>query len=764
MRRTRFGRITATAASAIAVAALVGATSCGGGKGKGDSAGADCSDARQFLAEQAWGPIFGGVCLECHGPGGLASEDNAKFRLLPPEYPGFLDANLEHLRGFVKYEYDGTPMILMKPLGQLEHGGGTKLQDGSPEMELLQELVTQLQASGDGACAPSATAASFEDVVLLDPVATYRKASLHLVGRLPNRGEIDRLLSEGEAALPGLLDALMTEPGFYDRLKDIFNDLLLTNRYYRSNSVGLLGTEEFPESDLAWFENLDNDTQNRVGRAVGAEPLDLIAHIVRNDRPFSEILTANYTVMNPDSARIYNADINFADPNDLNEYHEGKIRTFANGQLVEYPHAGVLTSPMFLNRFPTTPTNRSRHRARMVLQHFLGTDILAVAERPLDPTRATAFSNPTREDSACAVCHSIIDPIAGAFQKFDENDMEEFDPAQEWHPEMFAPGFKDDVMQTTDFPQAPSWLGQRLAADDRFPLATVYTVFGALTGQKPALFPKDAASATFADDLAAWQAQDATLRAIAIEFEAQNLNLKTAIRQVILSPYYRAKNATGPLEPGRAAQLGNVGTGMLSTPELLDRKILAIVGLKWARSYDYNASMLRNDYQILYGGIDSDAVTERLTDPNGVMSNVVWRMANEVSCVSTAYDFTKPAEERTLFPDVQPTDTPTNAEDRIRSNIKYLHALVLGETLEDGHPELERTYRLFFDTWQEGSALVAADQEPSRIVYSCRGRENPITDQELPDEVKVEDDDDYAVRSWMAVMTYLLSDYKFIYE
>jgi hypothetical protein len=40
-------------------------------------------------------------------------------------------------------------------------------------------------------------------------------------------------------------------------------------------------------------------------------------------------------------------------------------------------------------------------------------------------------------------------------------------------------------MEVAEFPQAPQWLAQRIAADGRFPLAVVYTMYRALTGQEP---------------------------------------------------------------------------------------------------------------------------------------------------------------------------------------------------------------------------------------------------------------------------------------
>jgi hypothetical protein len=81
-----------------------------------------------------------------------------------------------------------------------------------------------------------------------------------------------------------------------------------------------------------------------------------------------------------------------------------------------------------------------------------------------------------------------------------------------------------------------------------------------------------------------------------------------------------------------------------------------------------------------------------------------------------------------------------------------------------GDAELDRTYQLFYETWKEGQAKVAAGTLPEGIVFACRGRRNPFTGQDLPTAERIEQDDAYVVRSWMAVMTYLLSDYRFLYE
>lgn len=740
-------------------------------EGGGTGNTGQCLSSREYFAQKVWAPVMSKHCMKCHSPDGVAVEEGASLVLLPSSYPGFLDANLESVKQLALTEYDGDSVLVRKPLGELDHGGGQVIEPGSSEHKALVEFVKNLPQTEQ--CAGGSSAMSFDDVAQLDGLQTLRKASITLLGRLPTPAEIDAVVTKGEGALPGLLMEMMKEDAFYDRLKEIFNDLYLTDRYmgYSSYAPNLLNKAHFPNAGDAWFETLPSAEQVKVNRALAREPLDLVAYIVKNDKPFTEVVTADYTVLNPYSAKIYNAKLTFSNPTDENELKEGKIIAFGDTTKNEpkemtIPHAGVLTSPVWMNRFPTTPTNRNRHRARMILKFFLATDILKIAERPIDPTQATAYANPTREDKNCNVCHRMLDPIAGAFQKYDDNDQEKFEPNNTWHQEMFPPGFGSEVMQTTDYATALPWLGKALIADPRFSLSVVYTMFTALTGHEPLDYPSDAESPSFAQALAAWEAQDALFRRIGDTFVKEGGNLKAVVREVVLSPYFRAKNTKADVGPERSAELAGIGTGRLVIPEVLGRKIRAVTGLPWGKGVGYyKTDYLSSDYRILYGGIDSDDVTKRLTAPNGVMANVGWRMANEVACQTTAWDLSiDDTSQRFLFPYVEVTDTPDTSAEAIKKNIQYLHAHVLGESLPTGDPELERTYQLFVDTWKEGKAAIAATTLTADLASACRARKNPYTDQDLPTADRLEKDPDYTVRAWMAVVTYLLSDFHFLYE
>lgn len=768
-RRPRIGRpAQALLRGAAALGLCTGlALGCKGGLGGGDS----CTSTREYFADEVWNEVMGSKCITCHGPGGVAEAAGAEFNLLPSSYPGFMDANFAEVQENAGVSYNDVSALLAKPSGQTKHGGGEVIKPDSEEYRILESLVSQLK---DPVECDDDDVTELTGVVTLTPEETLRKASLHLVGRLPSEGELKEVKDGGEDALADAVHGMLDEDAFYDRLGDIFNDLLLTDRYtvYTGFAVDLMNDEDYPNAG-AWWDGTEGDDALRlkVNTALAREPIDLIGYIVRNDRPFTEILTADYTVVNPFSAQIYGVSPEFKDPSNYREYKEAKLSITRDGKKLGINHAGVLTTPMWLNRFPTTPTNRNRHRARMVYKLFLATDILRIGERPIDPTESLDYTNPTREDGRCTFCHQQIDPIAGTFQNWDDYDQEKLVPGREWYPEMYPPGFNGEDMTKAEFPKALQWLGQRAADDPRFVVSTVYTVYRGLTGQEPLLYPADPDSETFKTDVAAWEAQDSLLRKIGDEFVAADYNLKTVIEQVILSPYYRGLTTEDAPDEEKARELTAVGTARLSTPELLARKIEAVTGVRWVRPWDLS-EYLKTDYKILYGGIDSDSITQRLGRLNGIMASVSARMANEVSCAVTAWDLTRPTDKRALFPKVTletvplgPTgdEIPDSIAD-IKANIQHLHERVLGEKLDPSDPEIERTYQLFLETWKEGAANVAAGKENAWLSWQCMVRVDPNTQVELPEAQQFGDDTTYVVRAWMAVVTYLLSDYKFLYE
>ena len=202
-----------------------------------------------------------------------------------------------------------------------------------------------------------------------------------------------------------------------------------TNLYYSKAMSGISADEL-----SSWYW----DVQYGMNRS----PLELIAHVVENDLDYREILTADYIMANPQAAQAYGASTEFHDPNDVQEFRPSEIVSYYRddeskvsesspefgthvidpGNLAtDYPHAGILNTKVFLHRYPSTATNRNRARSRWTYYHFLGVDIEKSASRTTDPVALADTNNPTMHNPACTVCHTVMDPVAGAFQNYGDD-------------------------------------------------------------------------------------------------------------------------------------------------------------------------------------------------------------------------------------------------------------------------------------------------------------------------------------------------------
>lgn len=732
----------------------------------------DCYDNAAFYEQKIWTQVVAKNCVKCHAPEGVAATKNAKFIQLSQSFPGFQEINLNNISEIAKVEYEGKSVLLRKPLGEMSHGGGAVLSEGSDEYKLLEEMVKRVKEPVTCSGEDSTVIANLGQ---LTAEQTLRKATLQLAGRLPSEAELSAVRGEdGEMALGAAIDALMNEETFYTVLKEIYGDVMLTGRYgqYDGQALGLLNATEYPQRN--WWnptgvpDNMLTPQQlsdrKWSGYGVAAEPLELIAYVARNNKPFSEILTADYTVVNYQSARTYGIDpaaIGLTNPGNYYEFKPAKVSITRAGAQIALPHAGVLTSPVWMNRWPTTGTNLNRARARMTYKFFLATDLLAVAERPIDPSSVTS-TNPTRDDQYCTSCHNILDPMASTFQSWAADGRFFPMPTPAWPLAMPQPGFgAKKIESVSQYPTALSWLGQQVTADTRFGMSALNNLYVGLIGSEPLPYPA-ADDPAFDEKATAWREQNRIMQTILTSYTTANQNVKALVKGLIMSPIYRTVSskdqAPGLVEP--------FGTGRLLIPEALARHLYPTVGVRWVR-YD-RQDALPTDYNLLYGGIDFENVTKRLTVPNAIIGNVGQRMANEISCAATPWDFLKPQAQRALFKFVEPSQYPEdengfavpNAVGNIKQTIQHLHARLLGENLEIGDPEIERTYSLFLETYRE-----LQKKKDQTLPYECQGRWDQNTGMALPmDKVGITDDKFYTVRAWQAVVAYLMLDWKYLYE
>ncbi len=743
-----------------------------------------CLTDMEFFFEKIWTPIQTD-CVVCHNPTGIAAQTD--HVLIDDAQMGYLEYNFNAWRDYASITDGkiGAELLLSKPQG-LAHGGGQRLgiTTGSAHhanmIELLDRFENPVSECGE-------QAEFWSGVTFLTNNQVLDKAAIVFAGRRPTVAEQNRVADGDVEDLKTTIRDLMTGNAFSDFLMESANDHFLTDKFLirQSNAFGVLkGVYQYPDLyrridlvEAIYGDEMGSDAWTMTNRALAREPLELISYIARFDRPYTEIVTANYMVVNPWSAPVYKTKADIQSDWSEENWHAGQNEGY---RLNGYPHAGVLTSPMFLNRFPSTATNRNRARARWVYKFFLGIDVEALSPRLVDPTELEDADNPTMNNANCTVCHSVIDPVAATFQNFgddglylehDEDSLPSsykrtdlYDHGDRWYSDMRVPGFGGVTMPEAETDASLSWLGQTIAQDPRFARGAVEFWYEALFGRAPAGRPSDPARADYRGRLAGWVAQDAQFTEIADKFRDGTAgtgrrgvyNLKDLLVELVISPLFTAK---GTLVSGtqRNAELANMGFVKLLTPEQLNRKFEGIAGRPWARRWSLDEPDLLGRYRLFYGGIDSSGIIERADELNALMSTVPQRMAFEMACPLAVVDFSETANNRNLFPAVEPTDTPDTAagEQAIRENVVWLHYWFLGEYLATDDPEVDRAYALFTEVW---TMRVAGDKHTNLRWGGGR------CELDFNEGDYIEVDENHTIRSWIAVLAYMITDYRFIYE
>ena len=411
----------------------------------------DGETAEEVFHDHISGPIVQSRCVNCHVEGGVSGHT----RLVLVRSSDAADHEALNLRAFEDLldavaDEGGVTYVLNKIQG-VSHGGGVQVAAGSAEFVNMQSFLGRLDGDSGSVRVALTPDTLFDTARLAPDWKTLRRAALIFAGRIPTVKEYEAVESGGEADLRTAIRGLMTGPDFHEFLVRASNDRLLTARRLGDllNNANLVElTNQDYRHALAVFEGSITRQEHRrweslVDHGVRHAPLELIAYVVENDRPYTEILTADYVMANPWAAKAYGASTYFGDPGDIHEFRPSRIEKYylkVEGFEIEqnpnlpteiriadpgplratYPHAGVLNTISFLNRYPTTATNRNRARARWTYYHFLGVDIEKSASRTTDPVALADTNNPTMHNPNCTVCHAIMDPVAGAFQNYSD--------------------------------------------------------------------------------------------------------------------------------------------------------------------------------------------------------------------------------------------------------------------------------------------------------------------------------------------------------
>ena len=372
-----------------------------------------------------------------------------------------------------------------------------------------------------------------------------------------------------------------------------------------------------------------------------------------------------------------------------------------------------------------------------------------------------------------------------------------YEAGDTWYRDMRTPGFNDKLAPNSD--NSVQWLAKQIVADERFATATVEFWWPAIMGSEVAEPPEDEEDADFEGLLLAANAQGAEVARLANGFRrgfhgGSAYNLKDLLVEIVMSQWFRA-DAVEDSNPVRAVALRDAGARRPLTPEELDYKTAAVTGFKWGRqariidTHRGERSQLSDEYRLLYGGIDSDGVTERARDITSVMAGVVERHAAQVSCPVVMRDFfLVPETEKRLFAGIDRFDAPGSGSDAIRGKLVELHDELLGVQVTPQSPDVESAYQVFVN------AVERRRQANDRWFdwYECDNswQLDHTFFEGILDDVVVESEDPesgwrwydldwdrisafmagvdfsdphHTAQAWVVTLAYLLMDYRYLY-
>ena len=153
--------------------------------------------------------------------------------------------------------------------------------------------------------------------------------------------------------------------------------------------------------------------RKRISEDMTNEVLAFFRHAVENNIPLPEFLSADYSFINRDLAKVYGID-DVPEDSTLRQYR------YADGR-----RGGLLGMGAFLTITADSQSTSPIHRAKYVMENFLGI-------QPTPPPPTVNIEEPDvrqaisireilakhRSDSNCMSCHEKIDPWGFAFENF----------------------------------------------------------------------------------------------------------------------------------------------------------------------------------------------------------------------------------------------------------------------------------------------------------------------------------------------------------
>jgi hypothetical protein len=402
----------------------------------------------------------------------------------------------------------------------------------------------------------------------------------------------------------GAVEAELTGGGDSEQIIDDWTNKFLNDERVEERLVHLLSEKWLTKLDQfnIRYDQLDLPAidEFEYERSVGEEPLRLIANITMSDVPWTDVVTADFTMANEMLSSIW--------PIDYPEGETGWQRSYYNDGR---PAGGLMMSNGLWWRYYTTPFNYNRRRAATIVKLLLCEDYLS---RPVSLSDTTNILEDGADEAisnndACQSCHVTMDPLAAGFFGFWWFDI--YDPE-----ELSVYHVSREHLGETFLDTRPEWFGvafdspqemAEIAAADPRVVSCAVDSFSELLWRRPTElvdFPR--------------------LNQIRGAFERSGLRGTDLLVEITKSPEYRAGSL---LSTATDDDVARERTARQLSPSQLASSVEALTGFEWTwQGYD----QLDNDtigYRILAGGVNGWSVTAISDSPGFSFTLVLERLS-----------------------------------------------------------------------------------------------------------------------------------------
>lgn len=520
------------------------------------------------------------------------------------------------------------------------------------------------ESSTDGGMNDGGDAEVVDGHVLLSPTEHLVRISMALRGKRPRVGDLSRV-EDDPAVIEELVDEYLESDEFREVIRDLHNDALLVD------------AEIF---ELEPNGALQGESPTEIAESVLQGPLRLIENVVMEDAPYTEIVTADYWMVNEHSSVVWGT-----------EYDRGGKSWQPVPIPDARPRAGILTDNGFYLRHESCGLNYNRGRAQLLTDALLCHDYLSAdidIDGSIDLGDPAAVATAVQTVGACMGCHQTLDPLASAMNGF----IEAYFPDPPYNYPLEAQYYEDLADYWPEFTgREPAFfgkpvadlgeLGQTIADDPRFSLCTATRFYSYLSQVPREDVPVDVASE------------------LQLVLEDADFSAKALVRHIVLSDEFKRASVAedGDADPealvgykrARPFQLANLFEGLTDYEWRLDIHDIEPEDPALELDLARNAFV---GFEVLAGGHDSFFQTKVTQTVNATTSLYVRELATRAASYVVDHDFGLDADDRKLLRLIEDGDTDEAA---VRKQLDWLFLRIYGERVEPDNTDVDAAYAVF---------------------------------------------------------------------